>query len=129
MLFTFAEYFLQINFISLDALLRNSEQMMDYVICIRFPLYLCIYLVSFLRCNDRYRHSRTPHLCSRPRFGNFAGMLSISIDKANKIRTMGLSGSSLLSLSTQLSMDVKTDLLCYNYVERVKMQLCQRMNK
>jgi len=26
MLFTFAEYFLQINFISLDALLRNSEQ-------------------------------------------------------------------------------------------------------
>ena len=26
MLFTFAEYFLQINFISLDALSRNSEQ-------------------------------------------------------------------------------------------------------
>jgi len=26
MLFTFAEYFSQINFISLDALLRNSEQ-------------------------------------------------------------------------------------------------------
>ena len=26
MLFTFAEYFLQIDFISLDALLRNSEQ-------------------------------------------------------------------------------------------------------
>jgi len=26
MLFTFAEYFLQINFISLDELLRNSEQ-------------------------------------------------------------------------------------------------------
>jgi len=26
MLFTFAEYFLQINFISIDALLRNSDK-------------------------------------------------------------------------------------------------------
>ena len=64
MLFTFAEYFLQINFISLDALLRNSEQIKLSEFLKRnknltFPITLAIGLYNSLYyCTSRNQYRR-----------------------------------------------------------------------